>query len=94
MVGVILIFGLLTLIYILIYLPVIHQYFVTKQSEKKLIFELSLLDELFASCLMINTTKLGQGESHNSDIKFIEAQKNQDFAVNSILGMIQTTAER
>lgn len=94
MVGVILIFGLLALIYMLIYLPVIHQYFITKQSEKKLILELSLLDKLFDSCLIVNTQKLGQGESQNSDIKFVEAQKNQDFAVNSILGMLRTTAER
>lgn len=94
MVGIILIFGFLAFIYILIYLPVIHQYVITKQSEKRLVIELNLLRDLFSSCLIVNTQKLGQGESQNSDVKFIEAQQNQDFAVNSILGILRATAER
>ena len=79
-------FAVLTLI---IYFPVICAYIAVKRSEKKFLQLLPGLDELFAECLIVETKPLGLGPVDETCIPFSEAHKNQTFAINSIMHLLE-----
>lgn len=80
------IFGILTLV---IYLTVIIQYFVAKHAEKEFYKQLTALDELFAESLIVETKPLGLGGFDETCIPFSQAHKNQTFAINSIMSLLE-----
>ena len=91
MVSFLIILGFMALITVLIYSPAIIQYFRWKQSEKKFKKKLQLLEgsELYNQCRIIFTKPLGIGTDPNGEVSFADAMKNQEFAMNSILGLIK-----
>lgn len=72
-------------ILIVVYWPVIRSRY--KLRKTKHIFEEQkiLLSDLYADCLVLEESELGQGGSQNSGPRFKDVHKNQDFAINSVL---------
>lgn len=89
----VLILILFIVVFIILYCPVLRQHFVFKRAENNFIQELNLLNDFYKNKLIIITEKLGEGPSQNSDIKFVEAHKNQIFAINSILDLLDECEE-
>ncbi|MGN9126524.1 hypothetical protein ACTM97_08985 [Oliverpabstia intestinalis] len=84
--GIILIFFII--MFLMIYSPVIYQNAVLKRAENTFIQELNRLNDFYEDNLIVVTRRLGEGESQNSDVKFVHAHNNQNFAVNSVLDLI------
>lgn len=80
------------LVVLMIYLPVIRQRVIVKQAERKFAEELNLVGSLFESSTVIQTKRMGEGESQNSDITFEKAQQNQTTAVNSVMWLAREMA--
>lgn len=79
--------------FIIFYCPVLYQHFVFKRTENNFIQELNLLNDFYKNKLIVVTEKLGEGPSQNSDVKFAQAHKNQIFAINSILDLLDECEE-
>lgn len=75
---------------LLIYLPVIVQYFIWKKSEKEFQEQLELLNNsnFYDNCRIVITEPIGIGIEPSSDVRFAYIHKNQQFAVNSIMQLI------
>lgn len=89
MLSFIVILGTFAILTLIIYAPVICAHIAAKRAEKKFLELLPELDELFAECLIVETKPLGIGPVNETCISFSEAHKNQAFAVNSIMRLLE-----
>ena len=85
----IIIFVTFTILILIIYAPVICAHIAVKRAEKKFLELLPGLDELFAECLIVETKPLGIGPDDETCIPFSEAHKNQTFAINSVMRLLE-----
>lgn len=90
MLSFIIILGIFAVLTMIIYFPVICAYIAAKRAEKKFLKLLPRLDELFAESLIIETKPLGLGHVNENCISFAQAHKNQTFAVNSIMHLLES----
>lgn len=77
------------LIAFVVYFPLLYKIIRLKGIKKNLYSEIKMLDDLYKKYIIIITHRLGEGVSQNSDTKFVDAHKNQEFAVNSILSILE-----
>lgn len=89
MVSFMVILTFLAIVSLIIYFPVICAYIATKQAEKEFLKLLPGVDKLFAESLIVETKPLGLGPVSETCIPFSEAHKNQEFAINSIMGLLE-----
>lgn len=73
---------------LVVFTPVICQYIFLRRTERQLLKQISELNIFYEDKVQIVLRPLGLGPSQNSDVKFSDAHKNQKFAVNSILYLI------
>jgi len=76
------------LLVLIIYLPAICQHFAWKRTSKSFEQQLSELGTLYDDSRIVITERRGEGTSQNSDVKFADAHKNQDFAMNTIMKLL------
>lgn len=72
----------------IIYLPAIYSKFKLAEAKRTFEEQKALLPDLYSSCVIIITFMLGTGGSQNSAPQFKSAHKNQDFAVRSIMDIM------
>lgn len=90
MLSFIIILGIFAVLTMIIYFPVICAYIAAKRAEKKFLKLLPRLDELFAESLIVEAKPLGIGPVNETCISFAQAHKNQAFAVNSIMHLLES----
>lgn len=73
-----------------IYSPVIYQYIRVLISEKRFQRELQAIKDggLFEESRIVITEPLGTGTEPSGKISFAEAMENQEFAMNTIMKLI------
>ena len=79
----------LFIIAIIIYAPYFYQCYVAKKAENDFQNEFNSYKREVQRSYVIVLEEIGKGTSNNSDIRFVEAHKNQDFAINSINGLLE-----
>lgn len=83
-----LILCLFLLFVLILFLPVIYQQFKVINAEHQLSEQIKGLDKFYRDKLQIVERQLGLGPSQNSDIVFCDAHKNQEFAIATILNLM------
>lgn len=86
--AVLVVVAVFALICLLVYAPVLLNRYRVKVDRRTLDSEIGKLNSVYERCRLVITKPLGQGGSKNSGIKFAEAQKNQNTAVESVRSLI------
>ena len=91
MIEFLIVMAFISIVILLIYSPAIYHYVLFLYYDKKFHQELQALEDggFFDKCRLVVTKPLELGPEPAGTISFADAHKNQDFAMNTIMGLVR-----